>query len=169
MVRRSKRRLRPLRWWPDDGESCVYTRHVSLTPTKAPPMGAAGFAFIAGMLVYSVFRAVLVGETLGEYGINPWAFLFFDAGSAVPLAWGQVRLVQGLKRNDPRLVQRSLMVVIVAFISPYAYLVLGAGRPLPTLAYVVIALLIVFVGAATVWRIRSEARSEGRRENLPDL
>jgi len=124
---------------------------------------------MGGMLVYSVFRALLVGETLGAYGVNPWVFLVFDAGSALPLAWGQVRLVQGLRRNDPRLVQRSLGVVIVSFISPYAYLVLGAGRPLPTVAYVVIALLVVGVGVATVWRIRSEARSAGRREGAGEI
>jgi len=124
---------------------------------------------MGGMLVYSVFRALVVGKTLGEYGINPWIFLVLDAGSAVPLAWGQVRLVQGLKRNDPRLVQRSLMVVIVSFIAPYAYLVLGAGRPLPTVAYVVIALLVLGVGVATVWRIRSEARSAGLREEAGEL
>jgi len=124
---------------------------------------------MGGMLVYSVFRALVVGNTLGEYGINPWIFLVLDAGSALPLAWGQVRLVQGLKRNDPRLVQRSLMIVIVSFIAPYAYLVLGAGRPLPTVAYVVIALLVVGVGVATVWRIRSEARTAGRREGATEL
>ncbi len=124
---------------------------------------------MAGLLIYSVARALVVGQTLKDYGINPWVFLFFDAGSALPMAWGQVRLVQGLKRNDPRMVQRSLSTVVVAFISPYAYLVLGAGRPLPTIAYVVIALLVLGVGAATVWRIRSEARTEGRRTNASEL
>ncbi len=137
--------------------------------SKAPPIGGAGLLFMGGMLVYSVFRALVVGKTLGEYGINPWIFLVLDAGSALPLAWGQVRLIQGLKRRDPRLVQRSLIVVVLSFISPYAYLVLGAGRPLPTVAYVVIALLVVGVGLATVWRIRSEARSAGRREGASEL
>ncbi len=124
---------------------------------------------MAAMLIYSVFRALVVGQTLTDYGINPWVFLVLDGGSALPMAWGQVRLVQGLKRNDPRMVQRSLTMVVVSFIAPYAYLVLGAGRPLPTVAYLVIALLVVGVGAATVWRIRSEARSEGRRTGASEL
>lgn len=121
---------------------------------------------MAGMLAYSVARALVVAKTLADYGVNPWIFLVLDAGSAIPLSWGQVRMVQGLKARMPRLVQRSIWVMIVSFLSPYAYLVVGAGRPLPTAAYVVIGVLVLAAGAATVWRVRSEAQAAQRREHF---
>ena len=110
------------------------------------------------MLVYSLFRAVLVSETLSEYGIRPWLFLMLDVGSALPLAWGQLRLVQALRARNPGAVQRSLAVVIVAFSLPYLYLLLGAGKPLPQVAYWIIGTLFAGMGVSSVWRIRQEAR-----------
>jgi hypothetical protein len=114
---------------------------------------------MAGMVVYSALRALVVAETLTEYGVHPWLFFALDVGSAFPLSWGQVRLVQGLRQQNPRLVQRAIIVVGCAFMAPYLYLVFGAGRPLPTLAYVIIAALVVFMFGSTFWRMRSEARA----------
>jgi hypothetical protein len=111
------------------------------------------------MVIYSAFRALLVGETLGAYGVNPWLFLVLDAGSAVPLSTGQVRLVQALRRGDPARVQRSLLLVGASFLAPYLYLVLGGDKPLPAIAYWVIAVIVIAVGLATAWRIRTEARA----------
>jgi hypothetical protein len=133
---------------------------VSAPPSaKTPPLGTLGFSFIAGMLVYSVARAFVVRETLGDYGIHPGLFLALDAGSSLPLAWGQIRLVQGLRQGNPALVQRAATVVAMAFLTPYVYLMFGAGKPLPALAYWAIGALTLAVGAATVWKIRVEARA----------
>ena len=120
---------------------------------------------MAGMLAYSFARALVVGETLSQYGVNPWLFLLLDVGSAVPLAWGQVRLVQGLRLRDARLTQRSLLIVAAAFLTPYLYLLFGAGKPLPEVAYWIMATILLAAGAATVWRIRVEARGSAREQN----
>jgi hypothetical protein len=121
-------------------------------------MSKLGLVWIVVLVAYSVARALAVGKTLGAYGVDPLVFLCFDAGSAIPLAIGQVKLIEGLKLRQPAMVQRWLVILTLSFIAPYAYLVLGANRPLPAVAYWVIGLLVVGVGASTFWRIRSEAR-----------
>jgi hypothetical protein len=55
------------------------------------------------------------------------------------------------------MVQRWTAVVAAAFLAPYAYLLLGAARPLPALVYAVVGMLVLGCGAATVWKIRSQA------------
>jgi hypothetical protein len=121
-------------------------------------MGRLGIAWIVLLVLYSVGRALAVGKTLGAYGVNPWVFLFLDASSAVPLAIGQVRLIQGLKLRQPAMVQRWLIVLTVSFMAPYTYLLFGADRPLPAIAYWIIAILVVAMGASTFWRLRMEAK-----------
>lgn len=134
-----------------------------LASAETSGLGRWGRVFVAGMVLYSGARAVLVGETLGAYGVNPWVFLVLDVGSAIPLGIGQVRLVQALRRGDPAGLQRSLLVFGTAFLVPYLYLVLGGTRPLPVAAYGVIATVVAAFGLATTWRIRAEARSAVNR------
>ena len=123
-----------------------------------PPegLGRLGLAYVVGMVLYSAGRAWVVSATLAEYGVHPWVFFVLDAGSAVPLALGQVKILQALRRRNPAQVQQWTIITTLAFITPYAYLVLGGNRPLPTVAYVVIGLLVAGAAAATWWRIRSE-------------
>ncbi len=126
--------------------------------SKTPTMGRLGIAWIAVVTLYSVGRAIAVGGTLGDYGVNPWIFLVLDVGSGIPLALGQVKLVQGLRARNPAMVQRWLAVMLVSFLTPYAYLVLGSDRPLPEAAYWIIGGLVLAMGVSTFWRIRTEAR-----------
>jgi hypothetical protein len=126
--------------------------------THHPPegLGRLGLAYVVGMVLYSGGRAWVVSATLAEYGVHPWVFFILDAGSAVPLALGQVKILQYLRRRNPPKVQQWAIITALSFITPYAYLMLGGNRPLPTAAYVVIGLLTAGAAAATVWRIRSE-------------
>jgi hypothetical protein len=133
-------------------------------------LGRLGLAWVIGLVVYSAARAWLVGETLAAYGVHPWVFFALDSGSAVPLAIGQVRILQGLRRRNPAQVQQWGIIAGLSFLAPYAYLVLGGNRPLPTAAYVVIGAFVVGTGAATVWRIRNERRALAeQRASLRDL
>jgi len=122
------------------------------------------------LIGYSLARALAVAPSLGPYGINPWIFLSLDVGSALPLSYAQLRLVHALRTRDPRRVQGWVSVVIVSFLTPYAYLVLGAGRPLPAVAYAVVGVLVLVLGGATAWRVRQAAYQGARphvRRNPP--
>jgi hypothetical protein len=135
---------------------------VSLDRTPTPStanlsFGRLGIAWTVALVVYSAARALVVGPTLGPYGVDPWVFLALDVGSAFPLASGQVYLVLALRQRNPGLVQRWTAVVAAAFLAPYAYLLLGAARPLPALVYAVVGVLVLGLGATTIWKVRSEA------------
>lgn len=158
---------------PPCAGTCDNQRLVNRAPnptrgSSPASLGRFGYLWIAFLVLYSFVRALIVGPTLGPYGIDPWLFLVIDAGSAFPLASGQVRLVHALRRRSPGQVQRWVAVVAVCFLAPYAYLLLGAGVPLPLPAYAVIGLLVLGLGAATVWRIRSEAaKANATTSRLP--
>jgi hypothetical protein len=126
------------------------------SPAPDEGLGRMGLAWVAGMVLYSGGRAWVVSATLAEYGVLPWLFFILDAGSAVPLALGQVKILQGLRRRNPAKVQQWAIITALSFLTPYAYLLIGGNRPLPTAAYVIIAVLIGGAAAATVWRIRAE-------------
>jgi hypothetical protein len=128
-----------------------------------PGLGRLGMIWVVGLVLYSAARALAARELLAGYGILPWLFFCLDAGSAVPMAIGQVRIVQGLRGKNPAIVQKWSILTGLAFFTPYAYLLFGGNRPLPTAAYVVIGVFMAASVASTIWKIRAEKRliSEG--------
>ena len=128
-----------------------------------PGLGRLGLIWVVGLVMYSGARALAARETLVDYGILPWLFFILDAGSAVPMAVGQVRIVQGLRGKNPAIVQKWSIITGLSFFTPYAYLLFGGNKPLPAVAYVVIGAFMAASVASTVWKIRAERRliSEG--------
>ena len=122
-------------------------------------IGWFGRAWVAAIFGYSVLRAVVVWPTLGGYGVNPWIFLIVDVATAWPYAVGQVRVVQGLRRRNWKKVETWGLVTLAAFFAPYAYIVGAGSGEMPTLAYVIIGVLVVVIGAAAIFRMLRQARS----------
>lgn len=120
---------------------------------------ALGKAWVVGIMVYAAIRSLLIGPTLGPYGLNPWIFFAFDVGLAYPFAHGQVRIIQGLKVKAYGKVQAWTAAVTVSFLAPYTYLLLGAERPMPPIAYYIIGGFVVLFGVVTVLRIRQKIRA----------
>jgi len=121
-------------------------------------IGWFGRAWVAAVFGYSILRAVVVWPTLGTYGVNPWVFLVIDVLTAWPYAVGQVRVVQGLRRKNWKKVESWGIVTLLSFLAPYAYIVLAGSGEMPALAYAVVGLLVVVIGAAAVMRIIRQAR-----------
>lgn len=116
-------------------------------------VGWVGKAWIAGVFGYSVLRALVVWPTLGEYGVNPWAFLAIDVGTAWPYAYGQVRVVnEGRSRNWGGMQLWSL-IALLSFVAPYAYIAGAGSGEMPLIAWIIIGLLMVAFGSASVVRI----------------
>ena len=122
-------------------------------------IGWFGRAWVAAIFGYSVLRAVVVWPTLGGYGVNPWIFLIIDVVTAWPYAVGQVRVVQGLRHRDWQKVETWGLVTLAAFFAPYAYIVGAGSGDMPMLAYLIIGVLVVVIGTASVSRILRQARS----------
>ncbi|MEQ8839980.1 MAG: hypothetical protein RIB98_03290 [Acidimicrobiales bacterium] len=122
-------------------------------------VGFLGRAWIVGVFAYAVFRALLVWPTLGDYGINPWAFLVIDVGTAWPYAYGQVRVVNEARAQNWGGTQLWALIAMLSFIAPYAYIAGAGSGEMPLLAWIVIGLLMVFFGVASLIRVLRQIRS----------
>ena len=123
------------------------------------PVGWFGWAWIVGVFAFSVARALIAWPTLSQYGVNPWVFLFIDVVTAFPYALGQVKVVNGFRFKQYRGVQAWSLVVALTFLAPYLYIVLAGQERIPTLVYIVIGLLAVIFGTASVLRMRNQYRA----------
>lgn len=117
-------------------------------------------AWVIGIVGFSAFRALVAWPTLGDFGVNPWVFLFIDLVTAPPYAIGQVAIVRGFIRRDWRSVQLWSLVVIATFLAPYLYIFSAGAGQLPALAYWILGSLIVVFGVASVLRIRNQVLVE---------
>ena len=122
-------------------------------------VGWLGKAWIVSIFGYSVLRALVVWPTLGDYGVNPWAFLVIDVGTAWPYAYGQVRVVNEARMGNWSSTQVWAMIAMLAFVAPYAYIAGAGSGEMPLVAWVVIGSLMVFFGIASVVRIRRQIRA----------
>lgn len=122
-------------------------------------VGWVGRAWIVGVFGYSVLRALIVWPTLGDYGINPWAFLVIDVGTAWPYAYGQVRVVNEARMRNWGGTQLWAAIAMLSFIAPYAYIAGAGSGEMPLIAWIVIGLLMLFFGVASLVRVVKQIRS----------
>ncbi len=122
-------------------------------------VGWMGKAWIGAIFGYSILRALVVWPTLGDNGVNPWIFLIIDVATAWPYAYGQVKLVKAAKARDWRQVQIWSVVAAAAFLAPYAYIVVAGSGQLSTLAWIIIGVLVLAFGTASILRVLRQIRS----------
>lgn len=129
-------------------------------------VGLLGKAWIVGVFAYAVVRALIVWPTLGDYGINPWAFLVIDVGTAWPYAYGQLRVVNEARSKNWGGTQLWALIALLSFVAPYAYIAGAGSGEMPLLAWIVIGLLMVFFGLASLIRILKQIRSPEAHHEL---
>lgn len=122
-------------------------------------VGWLGKAWIAGVVLYAIARAAIVWPTLGDYGVNPLAFLVIDVGTAWPYAYGQLRVVAAAREKDWSSTQVWALIALLSFIAPYAYIAGAGSGEMPLIAWIVIAALMILFGAASFVRILKQVRS----------
>ena len=133
--------------------------------TEKPQVGWVGKTWIVGVFGYSFARALVVWPTLGDYGVSPWVFLAIDVGTAWPYAYGQVRVVNEARAGEWRSVQFWAVAAAVAFIAPYAYIVGAGSGEMPLVAWIIIGVLAVFFGIASVIRVLKQIRAPDRTDD----
>lgn len=129
-------------------------------------VGLLGKAWIAGVFAYAVLRALIVWPTLGDYGINPWAFLVIDVGTAWPYAYGQVRVVNEARMKNWGGTQLWAAIALLSFIAPYAYIAGAGSGEMPLIAWIVIGLLMLFFGIASIVKIVKQIRTTEPQHEL---
>lgn len=128
-------------------------------------VGLLGKAWIAGVFAYAVVRALVVWPTLGDYGVNPLAFLVIDVGTAWPYAYGQLRVVNEARAKNWGGTQLWALIALLSFVAPYAYIAGAGSGEMPLFAWIVIGSLMVFFGLASLVRVVKQIRSpESERE-----
>jgi len=122
-------------------------------------VGWLGKAWILSIFGYSLLRALIVWPTLGDYGINPWAFLVIDVGTAWPYAYGQVRVVNEARAKNWSSTQVWALIAMLSFVAPYAYIAGAGSGEMPLIAWIVIGMLMVFFGVASLVRVMKQIRT----------
>lgn len=119
-------------------------------------LGLFGQAWTLTVVVFCVLRAVAVWPMLLDHGVNPWWFLVLDVGTAPTYGLGQAMGVKMIRdeRRPMRDAVPWIVMLLVSFVAPYAYLLASAGK-LPN--YVVLGIIgwmIVFGGLAAHRMVR---------------
>ena len=127
-------------------------------PMADERMGWFARAWIVGVFGYSVLRALVVWPTLGTYGVNPWVFLLIDVVTAWPYAYGQVRVVKAMRARQWGDTQLWALITLLSFVAPYLYIVGAGSGDMPLLAYIIIGILMVAFGAASIVRLFKQVR-----------
>lgn len=119
-------------------------------------------AWIIGVVGYSILRAVIAWGLFRDYGVNPWVFAVIDIGTAIPYATAVAELPAAITRSDGRGIARHLVVAVVTFLAPYAYIwVTAEGAPTDLRSGLIVLTACLFVAAGIgVWRKSRTAVSE---------
>ncbi len=129
-------------------------------------LGVFGRAWALGIVAFSAARALIAWPTLGEYGVDPWWFLFIDLVTAPPYGIAQAITVKIL-RDQHRAVRDAVpwaALVAVMFFAPYAFIFVASymadtPQPMPAIAYAGVVLWMVVFGVFALIRMRRQVQA----------
>lgn len=126
-------------------------------------LGVFGRAWALGIIAFSAARALIAWPTLGDYGVNPWWFLFIDIITAPPYGVAQavtVKILRNRERSTRDAVPWALLVAAM-FFAPYVFIfvasyVADTPQPMPAIAYIGVILWMVLFGILALVRMRRQ-------------
>lgn len=114
-------------------------------------------AWIWSVVGYTVLRFVVAWGAFGDHGVNVWIFGLLDVGTAWPYAKAVATICRRSAAFEWRRLPIPILVAIVSFFAPYAYLWLAAGE-MPAGLRAGLALFVVVVFGAAVLGVVSKVR-----------
>lgn len=121
-------------------------------------------AWIAGVVGYSILRAVIAWGLFRDYGVNPWIFGIIDVGTAVPYASAVAELPGSIVRGTGRKIAQHLAVAVTSFMAPYAYIWIAADDAPQDLrgGLLILVLCLLIAASIGIWKkVRSESDGDG--------
>lgn len=113
----------------------------------------------AGMVVlWAIFRTVLVWAAVGDYGLNPWIYLAIDLASATVDAITTPRMVLSFIDDQHRQAVKWAVISLVAFVVPDLYIFLGT-RSLPRHIVMIVLLIISVTFAVAITTVVRKVRA----------
>ena len=102
------------------------------------------------VIVWACFRAVVINDVFGSYGVNGWAYFAVDIGSAIPYAIYSGRcLINYLNRDWPAFRTNTFLAFIFFYI-PDVYVLIFAKK-VPTSLLVGFLVSICFFTLLAIW------------------
>ena len=101
------------------------------------------------VLVWACVRAVVIGDVFGKYGVNAWAYLIVDFGSAIPYAIYSGKVVINILSKDWSVIRKNGLLTMLFFYIPDAYVLIYAKEvPLSLLIgfFISIAIFTILAG-----------------------
>ena len=104
------------------------------------------------VISWSLIRTTVVWATLGDYGLDPWAYLAVDLGSASIDAFSTPRMVTQFIDHGWRRALRWALLSLTVFVLPDLYIFLGT-RSLPTRIVVAICVIVCVMASVGVYGV----------------
>jgi hypothetical protein len=139
--------------------------------TERPQVSAARYrkrrrielVWVTLSVLYGIGRAVVVGLTLSQYGVNPWIYGAIDAATSVALGFGTARLTIAAIDRRWGSVREWGLIAVLAFIAPDVSIFVMGGSRLPWIVFLIVGGIVLFTGSFAVHEARVKIR-DGRRE-----
>jgi uncharacterized membrane protein YhaH (DUF805 family) len=126
--------------------------------------------WFAAVILYSLVRALIVWQALGDYGVNPWIYLGIDLVCAIIDGRNTARLIISLADQRYHDARKQGVIAMITFIVPDLYIVY-AGNHMPKIVYFSLAGIVtlmltigVFQVKKKVASVRAEREAEARGE-----
>jgi hypothetical protein len=115
------------------------------------------------VILWAVFRTIIIWAALSDYGFNPWIYLSIDLVCATIDAITTPRMVLYFIDDRYKLAIKWALVSLVAFVVPDIYIFVGT-RTLPTRVIVILCVVILtMLGIAVVTIIRKVRKGRAER------
>lgn len=125
-------------------------------------------SWVVGVVVFVIIRFVVAYSTLAQYSrTTVVVFGVLDIVTAVPYALGTARLVTGLVDRRVGYASRWAMVACASFVAPYVWLAWAGREDFPAIAYVIIGVLALLLGANAVVGVTRNVRIQRRETSGP--
>lgn len=111
--------------------------------------------------LYALLRVALAEQFLVKYGLNIYVFAAIEFLSTPIYAIGVTRMVRSLVASRRASAVRWLMVSILGFVAPDAYVVVAA-RQVPASMYLAVLAWVVLGTILGIRRLRRQIRLAGR-------
>ncbi len=112
------------------------------TPARSRRRIVLERVWVAATVGYGMARALLVGATLAQYGVNPWGYLLLDLATSIPLGISTARVVCALVDRDMKKARRWAIIAVVTDFAPDIFIVI-VGRHMPPIVYLVLGIVAV--------------------------
>jgi len=112
--------------------------------------------WLALVLAWASFRAMVINKFFGHHNVNAWAYLVVDLASSVPYAVYSARAVVKFLDKSWLELRRNTLLAALFFYIPDIYIFIFA-RTVPTSLYVGFGITIIIFSVVAFLSLRNDA------------